>query len=153
MRYKNRTGTYAFFFIPNYSNPDVDGIDFGCLDRVIYGKHFDIKYGFDISTDTLSLNSMTSLELGENNIPMVVNRKLVNETVILEQYGIIQKEQIPNLQKLGFYIGCYKITTTKMVLIHQREIKGMDHELDTRDGSGFFLFVWALSIFAPKLYS
>ena len=108
-------------------------MDYGCLDRMVYGTHFDIKYGFDIQTDNLNLNSMKSLELGKNNtIPMVVNRIQVNETVILEQYGVIKKEQIPSAsQKLWFFIGCYKITTTEMVLIHQREIKGLDHVLVT----------------------
>ena len=95
---------------------------------MIYGTHFDINYGFA----TLNLNSMKSLELGKNTIPMVVNRIPVNETVILEQYGQIKKEQIPSsFQKLEFYIGCYKITTTEMVLIRQREIKGPDHVLVT----------------------
>ena len=105
-------------------------MDYGCLDRMIYGKHFDIKYGFDIQN--LNLNSMKSLELGKNTIPMEVNRIQVNETVILEQYGVIEKEQIPSgFQKLEWLIGCYKITTTEMVLIHQREIKGPDHVLVT----------------------
>ena len=75
---------------------------------------------------------MKSLELGKNTIPMEVNRIQVNETVILEQYGVIEKEQIPSgFQKLEWFIGCYKITTTEMVLIHQREIKGPDHVLIT----------------------
>ena len=108
-------------------------MDYGCLDRMVYGTHFDIKYGFDNQNDNLNLNSMKSLELGKNNtIPMVVNRIPVNETVILEQYGIIKKTQIPSsFQKLESYIGCYKITTTEMVLIRQREIKGPDHVLVT----------------------